>query len=152
MSPILDLSSSDNWSKIYEIDIVAAPGVIPGSYYPIGNHQIPGSFDSHTLLIGASSFKAKATWRLGFYLIASCVAPGVGKFIADRKAIVLGLSLIRLAPLSAGYTLAAAIPKWHQEMSITIWKYTGLESDSRDLIQSVEQDVIRIEGKIDALS
>ena len=152
MSSILNFNNSDYWQKVYETTLVAQAGSRSSFYYPIGDHNLPGTFSSHTLLVGASSFKAKPTWRLGFYLSMIISAVGVGSFTASQKSIPFGLTLVRFPPLSNEFSLKASIPKWHEEMSMSVWLYVGSESDVRDLLFEVEVDLNRIESKIDALN
>lgn len=152
MSSILDFSSSDLWERVHEITLVAEVGSRPSFYVPIPSHQLPGTYTSHTLLVGASSFKAKPTWNLGFWLSMIINAPTVGSFTAMQKPIPFGLTLVRFPPLSNEFSLKATFPKWHEEISLAVWKYTGKESDVRDKLIEIKSDLDRIETKIDSSS
>lgn len=150
MPPILDLSNSSNWEKVYQGNFVAV--VIQGvrnQTLPIPSVVIPNSFNSHTLAVGASSFQTKPTWHLGFWLSMNVQLPGIGKAEAYSKSIPLGLSIVRFPAISSTYTLTANIPRWHKEMSIEIWQYVGSEFDVRDELTDIKSDLSRIETKID---
>lgn len=150
MTPILDLSNSSNWEKVYQGSFVAV--VIQGvrnQTLPIPAVVIPNSFERHTLAVGASSFQTKPTWHTGFWLSMNVQLPGIGKAEADSKTIPLGLSIVRFPSISTQYTLTANIPRWHKEMSIEIWQYVGSELE-RDDLADIKSDLSRIETKIDA--
>ena len=68
-NPILDLSNSSNWQKVYEGNFAAVPiQGVRNQFIPIPKVVIPNNFDNHTLAVGAVSFQTKPTWRLGFWL------------------------------------------------------------------------------------
>lgn len=134
--PILDLSNSSNFQEVYET-ILSGELVIEGRYKPIPQHQIPITFDRHTLLVGASSSTAKPNWRLGFYL-RMLITSSVGTAEASNCSIPFGLNLIRFPVLSSQYKLKAYIPKWHREMELKIWKYIGPESDELNLLEQIK--------------
>lgn len=139
--PILDLSSPGNLEEIYEVVLTAALSPVPGYHIPISLHQIPGVFDCHTLVVGANSFMARPSWRLGFYL-RMLIASSVGLAEASNHPVPLGLNLIRLPRLSSEYRLRAYIPKWHQSMEMKIWKYTGVSNDCETILERVENRII----------
>lgn len=151
--PILDVSNSSNWEKVYQASFtaVAIQGV-RNQFLPIPSVVIPNSFNRHTLAVGASSFQAKPTWHLGFWLSMNVQLLGIGKAEASSKSIPLGLSLIRFPQISSTYTLTANIPRWHKEMEIEIWQYVGSELDVKDDIADIKSDLSRIETKIDTSS
>lgn len=147
---ILDFSQN-NWEVIYDITLEAV-SITTTRFTPIPDHQIPLTLDTHVLLVGSSSFKVRPTWKLGFYLNMVVNAPGVGNFTAANQPIPLGLSLVRFPPISSEFFLKVNIPKWHQEMSIRVWKYIGGSLDVFDYFHEINTDLIRIENKIDNLS
>lgn len=152
-SPILDLGDASSWVQVYDTTLFANPVFgREGKYYPIPSHSIPAIFEGHTLAIGSSSTKAKPTWNLGFYLAQIVSVPGVGSAEARSIPIRLGLNLVRFPPLSVQFRLKARIPKWHEEMSVTIWKYVGVESDVLDKLADLEPIVTRIESKVDEIN
>lgn len=153
MNPILDLSNSSNWEKVYEssFQAVAMQGV-NNQFIPIPTVIIPNSFNRYTLAVGAVSFQTKPTWRTALWLSMYVELPGIGKAEASNKKIPLGLSIVRLPLLSSIYTLSASIAHWHKEMSIDIWQYIGNENDIRDDLVEIKSDLDRIETKIDSSS
>lgn len=151
--PILDLSNSSNWEKVYQNSFTAVPiQGVRNQFLPIPAVVISNSFDSHTLAVGASSFQIKPTWHLGFWLSMNVQLLGIGKAEAYSKSIPLGLSIVRLPNISSTYTLSANIPRWHKEMTIEIWQYIGSELDIRDDLVEIKSDLNRIETKIDSSS
>lgn len=149
--PILDTSNPDYWVQVYDTTLVAEAGVVPNTYYPISAHSIPVSFNRHTLAIGASSTKTKPTWNLAFWAAMLVRIPNVGTTEVQSRFVRLGLNLIRFPVLAPQFTLKIRIPKWHQEMSFTIWTYVGPESDVLDLLESASLNLSQIESKIDQL-
>lgn len=134
--PILDLGNPNHFQEVYET-VLTAEIVVEGFYKPIPQHQIPITFSCHTLFVGATSTKAKPNWRLGFYL-RMLIASSVGTAEASNRPIPFGLNLIRFPVLSSEYKLKAYIPKWHQEMEMKIWQYTGPESDVLNLLEQIK--------------
>ena len=145
---ILDCSDSSYWQTVYETTLIAE-SITTGYHSPIPQHQIPIVFDNHTLAVGASSSKTKPTWNLGFWLSMLVNLPGVGNATAVQKAIPLGLNLIRFPVLTPEFKLKAKIPKWHEEMSMKFWIYTGPEADIADLLEKAQTSLDQIELKID---
>lgn len=151
--PILYLSDSSDWEKVYQGSFAAIPiQGVRNQFIPIPTVNIPNTFDSYTLAVGASSFQTKPTWHLGFWLSMNVQLAGIGLAEAYKKSIPLGLSIVRLPPISSTYTLSASVPHWHKEMSIEIWKYVGIELDIRDEVAEIKSDLSRIETKIDSSS
>lgn len=151
-NPLLDLSSSSNWSQVYSDSFTANTIAGTNKFSPIPAIRIPSTFDKHIIAVGASSFQTKPTWRLGFWLSMYVDLPNIGKAEGCNKSIPLGLSIVRLPSLSSTYSLVASIPKWHTEMSIDIWQYVGNVSDLNSAISELESNLLRIESKVDALN
>lgn len=150
--PILDLTDGAEWLQVY--DTTLAADAIPGltnRYRPIPNHQIPVDFYSYTLAVGASSTKAKPTWNLGFYLGMVIDIPTVGMAETASTPIRLGLNLIRFPPLAVPFKLKARVPKWHQEMSMTFWRYLGNEADTLSIVNHIDFTTKEINRKVDAI-
>lgn len=148
--PILDCSNANYWQEAYTVDLVAAQSV-PGYFVPIPRHRILTTFNSHTLAVGASSFRTRPNWKLGFWLSMLVNLAGVGWAVAEEQAIPLGLKVIRFSAFSPQFQLSANIPKWHEEMSIKIWEYSGPETDVLNLQQQTQLKLDQIETKIDQL-
>lgn len=149
---ILDLSNSSSWVRIHDTTLFAAPVLGQnGKHYPIPSYLIPEVVDRRILAVGASSSKAKPTWNLGFYLAMLVKVPGVGNAEVVSRPIRLGLNLVIFPPVSSEFTLKARIAKWHQEMSLTVWKYIGLETDVLSSLENIDSDLTCIEYKVDAI-
>lgn len=136
-APILELGNLSYLQEVYETTLTAGSSPVPGYHVPIPRHLIPATFTRHTLLVGASSSTAKPNWRMGFYL-SMAIASGVGLAESDSYKVPFGLNIIRLPMLSNEFKLKAYIPKWHQEMTMKIWQYTGPEADALDLLTQVK--------------
>lgn len=150
--PILDLTDGAEWLQVYDSTLTAEPITgLENRYRPIPHHVIPFDFYSYTLAIGASSSKAKPTWNLAFYLGMMIDIPSVGNAETEATAIRLGLSLVRFPPLAAPYKLKARIPRWHSEMSMTIWRYLGNEPDVLSLVNHIDFRTKEIDRKIDSI-
>lgn len=141
---LLDLNNRDSWSKVYSKSFTAS--AIPGTnkFTPISPLRLTHTFDKHILAIGASSFQTRPTWRTGFWLSMYVDVPSIGKAEGYNKSIPLGLSIVIFPVLSPTYNLIITIPKWHKEMTVEIWQYTGS-------VEDIKSDLDRIEQKIDTL-
>lgn len=158
-----DLQDRLNWDivlrRTYEAQSDRAEA--PRTYVPIP--PITVSVDSYTLAIGAKSSKAKASWYL-----AARVAPQLlitpsttSNFVAfmqseEPKRIALNrLNLIRFVDFGIKpYVLEINIPRWHTEMYVEVWKYSGIDvsnSDLASLLQDTRQRVINIENKLEII-
>ncbi len=158
-----DLQDRLNWDivlrRTYEAQSDRSDA--PRTYIPIP--PIAVSVDSYTLAIGASSNKAKPSWYL-----AARVAPrllfspsSTSDFLAavqseEPKRIGLNrLNLIRFTDFGIKpYLLEINIPKWHTQMYLEIWKYSGTDVSSADLasqLQDIRQRVIKIENKLEVI-
>ena len=120
---MLNLDSS-YWTKIYTVNLEAKTA-LKGKHDPIPDLRVPVPLDSHTLLVGASSFKTKPTWKLGFWLSMYFKISGIGQPTFPQVSIPLGLLYVQFPKLTTSYNLIAKIPYWHSQMRIDIWKYRG---------------------------
>lgn len=128
MAPLaLDSSNSADWVQVYTVNLSALPiSGIPGQYHRLPAHSIPTVFDRHILAIEASLTQAQPTWDLAFYVTMLVSIPGIGRAETVSIPVTLGLNVIDFPVLSSQFTLKAKLPKWHTEMRIAIWKYTGI--------------------------
>lgn len=134
------------WRRIYTNSFAAR--TVPGttSFSPIADKTLPIVVDSHVLAVGVDSRSAKSTWRLGFWLSQLLKIEGAGYAEHQSTAIVLGLTLVRFELLTPTYQLKAKFPKWHKDLNVSIWKYTGNQTDP---FEAVGLTLSRIESKID---
>lgn len=163
MSPS-DIQNSLNWDlalrKTYQSRIPVAEGELQ-PYRPPPIPPITITVDSYILAIGAKSSTAKPSW----YLAAS-VAPrllfspsSTSEFIAavqseqPQKVFLERLTLIQFIDFGIKpYLLEIRIPRWHQEMYLEVWKYSG-EQVTTDVLNSLNlarQKLTVIEEKIDS--
>lgn len=108
---------------------------------------------SRVLLIGARNQSAKPNWFL-----AARVSPrllfspsSTSEFIAavaSYPRLKIGLDRLTLIRFDnydlSTYLLEINIPKWHKQMLLEVWQYSGAMGD-------LPADLARIESKIDAL-
>lgn len=134
------------WSRVYSTKLNAKPVLAkPTQSYPIPDLRMPVAFDAHTLLVGASSFMVKPTWRLAFWLSGYVKILGVGQPEFGKVSIPLGLSLIQVPKLVSTYNLIAKFPHWHKQMVIDIWQYKGVEPPS---LESLREDLSKVQSKV----
>lgn len=140
-----------NWDKIIRTT-KRAKKLPKDKYQPIP--PVTSVVDSPAVIIGMSSKTAKPNWWLaGNVSMVLLTSPSstsqfqVG-IEAYRQKIPLGLpTLVRLPDWQLQpYLLRVEIAKWHTEMFIEVWKYSGDELDG-DVARH-----IRIEEKIDDIS
>lgn len=135
----------------YEVELVAITTVNPGIYAPIGQHTVPVVFDSSIIVVGSSSTHAKPNWRLGCYLQCFTSINGVGNTNFYSGLCPFGLQLFKIQRPSELYRIKLAVPRWHKQLEVAIWKYLGAEElQPIQLVENIEQGIYRIEGKLDA--
>lgn len=133
--PILNVNDATLWEEVYDITLIAQSSPVSNVFTPLPKFNIPHNFTKHTLAIGASNSYMKPNWNLAFYLAMNVRIEGIGKTEVTNRFVRIGLTLIRFPPVASAYTLQARIPKWHREMSFTIWQYIGEEKDVLDLLE-----------------
>jgi hypothetical protein len=121
----LDLNG-DSWQKVYQINLQAETSAIPNHFYQIPSFTIPYTF-INKIAVGASSSSAKPNWRLAFYANALVNILGIGFVEVEHFYVPFGASLLD-PQKGVPYTLKLYIPKWHQNMDVEIWEYTGSQS------------------------
>lgn len=107
--------------------------------------------DSHTLLIGCQNSSAKSSWYLAGYASSKLLfsPSSTSEFTAAVQAysgIKLGLNRLNLVRFKnfdlLPYLLEVKLARWHKEMLVEIWKYSGTSD-------TVEDSLMRIEEKLD---
>lgn len=159
MAETLQLRDSVNWGTPYQTLRRANLYGSTGLFFPIPAFQIPIQFESPILAIVAESQEALSHWRLGCRVrqmfnadIAALEVTGTQRAVLLNR----GPTLIHFPRYAQQYRLEVSVPRWHKEMSLTIWEYIGPITDTIEqtvLEQSdlVRVDLLRIEAKIDAL-
>lgn len=148
-----DFGNNLNWNLALRQTYLAQPHPeLLNEHLPIP--AITLSIDSHVLLIGASSSKAKPNWYLAGRASSRLLfsPSSTSDFLAtvqssSRYKIGLNrLNLIRFTDYDlTPYLLEIQIASWHQDMYLEVWKYSGDLGD-------VQTSLTRIEGKIDNLN
>lgn len=159
MSESLQLQPSSSWAAPYQTMRRANLYGGTGLFFPIPSFQIPIQFESPILAIIAENQDALAHWRLGCRVrqlfnadIAALEVSGTQRAVLLNR----GPTLIQFPRYAQQYRLEVDVPKWHKELSLTIWEYIGPITNSTEQLLSEQSDLIRvdllrIESKIDAL-
>ncbi|MDF5706550.1 MAG: hypothetical protein PUP90_02420 [Nostoc sp. S4] len=158
-NPVLQLGNSSNWESVYTSSVNAVVSADGQSYRPIPTITIPILLDKHIIAVSVTCSTAKPTWYFGGF-INQKIALGIlvgglpdSEAVQKRKIWLNRITLIIFPKLTETYSLSLDVPKWFQDVSFSVFKYIGTESDTtEDLInQVINVDLPRIESKIDAL-
>lgn len=135
--PILQLTSQGSWHQIYDEYREALPTSIPNIYYPIPAYEIPFLIERHILAVRCLSPGAKATWRYAGTLSQrfQVGSGGVASPLPTVEAFSISLKLNRtrlvvLKKYTQQYELLFETPHWMRNLRLSIWQYSGTESDS----------------------
>lgn len=122
------------------------------SFIPIPT--ITATVDSHILLIGAKNPQAKPSWFLAGYagsrlLFSPSSTSEFTAAVQSYPRVKLGLDRLTLVKFTnfdlLPYLLEINVARWHKEMFLEVWKYSGKVDD-------VDATVARIEEKLDTTS
>jgi len=151
----VDLSNSDLWETEH-FEIVVAPLDPTYGRLAIADFDIPLYRRSRIMAARFFNPVARPWWKLGGFLNQSIPAPvdmdvttsvdvqtwkiPLYNPITNKKQLVF-------FPDSAPriWRLTASIPRWHQEIQVSIWRYTG------ELPPNFLQQVNAVSGKIDQI-
>lgn len=155
----LELTNQANWLQVYD-ELREVVRVSPIAYNPLPPFDIPFLFDRRILSVKTVSLTAKPFWQYGGMLTQRFEIGSGGTSsllpVADftrRKLKLNATELIILPQYTENYGLFVKPPYWVEDLRITIWEYTGPESDStEDLIDLTRIDVLRVEAKVNALA
>ena len=150
MRPVLQLGDTNNWDLTWSDERQATEGA-GRKYIPIPEIVVPVIFENHWLAVLATSLTAKPSWnfagflvqkvRLGLVVGGGYEAAGTQK----RKIWLDQVTLIQYQRLTPDYVVAFQVPKWIAQINLTVWQYTGIDSDT------LSQQLVIIESKIDSL-
>lgn len=152
-----EFTNNLNWDLVHRNTYSAQPATADGEQFiPIPAITVP--VDSNILIIGARNSFAKPSWYLAGSVSArllfspSYVSQFTASVEASRKKLQLNkLNLIRFSDYDiTNYSLEINISKWHKQMFIEIWKYSGTMGDVETTVEQVKDTTERIEYKIDA--
>jgi hypothetical protein len=158
-SLILDLTSQSNWLQVYD-ELREVERVSSIAYKPLPPFAIPFLFDKRILSVKVISLTAKPYWRYAGTLTQSFQIGSGGTNtllpVADfsRKKLNLNRTELVIFPqYTSNYELVFKAPYWLLDLRLTIWEYTGPESDSTEqLVSLTREDLARVEAKVDALA
>ncbi|MEH2197806.1 hypothetical protein [Nostoc sp.] len=156
---VLELGNSANWDLFYSTTIQAVTSSNGESYTPIPTITVPTLLDSHIIATSVSCSNSKPTWYSGGFLNQRInLGLTVGGLpdsdaVQKRKVYLNRLTLIIFPKLVDTYAVTFEVPEWFQDVTFTLFEYTGTETDSTENLvnQIINVDLPRIESKIDAL-
>jgi len=135
----MDLSSSDDWSLIYE-------QTLSGSQLP--NFLIPANFTSQILAIYISVPNASSTWHTGGWLNQQ---PQTAELVDSSttwnsysKRLSLGGNIISFPNEFDSYEIEINFPKWFDSVFIAIWQYSGFLNSEITTIDTIATNVSEI--------
>lgn len=156
---ILGLGNSQNWESLGSYSAQGAPVPNnPNAYQPIPEFSIPLTIDSRIIAVVAESTSAKPTWHFAGFLFQK-VHLGIivgGGFDSDatsaRKIYLNRISLLTFRNLTPTYGISFKPPFWFQDVKLTIWKYTGVDTTVElNQLANIQLKLTSIETKIDNL-
>lgn len=152
---ILEFNNSQNWDFVYQTSQQAVS--INNQSQPIPEITIPFLLDRRIVAVHASSLTAKSTWRFAGFLnqkvqIGLLIGGQPDARMPRNKIWLNNINLIVYPQYSSTYSLSVEPPFWLRDISLSVYKYVGVESDSTDnLILSIQNQLNTIESKIDGL-
>lgn len=157
--PLLDLQGQGVWTQVFD-ELREATKLSETFYAPIPAFEIGFSFEAHILAIRCLSQTAKANWRFAgnlsqrLQINTGGTASPLPTVTAEQIALRLNRAkLVRFPRLTAAYELLFEPPHWLKDLRLTVWQYTGTESDTtEEMVDAARVDLIRIEHKIDSLN
>lgn len=149
--PILELDNRQNWDLLKRQTYQATNQEVNGSFDPIPAFTV--TCPSNIIAVGAKNTYARPSWQLGSWLFPCLfIAPSsfsefVNLMQTNRYAVPLNrLALFQMPEyLPKPYLLYFQPPKWHRELLIEVWYYSGVETTT------VEQKLDEIETKLNTL-
>ncbi len=154
-----DLSNGSLWLKIYDqFHVAQAIPDRPGRHYPILPIVVPTTLDNYTVAVTCKPTQAKPTWQLGarIYSLIDITSSEIdtAKYNYYYPIKIDEINIIKIKQLSTYYKLLIEVPRWFSDAYLQVWVYTGVEAikSTDDRLDSIEQDLDRIEAKIDNYS
>lgn len=154
MAPQYQLTAPGVWESIYD-ETIDAVKPTPATFTPIPRKEIPILLEESVIAVGTSSSTSPPSWRYAGRLIQRSSIPGVSTGLVDGHEVRCKLNVISLAmfPLvTPEYRLAYEFPPWIQNLSLSLWRYTGpVTDDLYELIETLKVDIARVEYKVERL-
>jgi hypothetical protein len=150
---ILQLQNAANWDLQWSYSVAAA--INPqrqGSYLEIPPITAPFLLESHIIAVAATSTTARPHWKVAGSVekkISTGIATGGGLDTTISQNRVLWLNKINLFKFTQDtptYGLQITPKWWFKDITLTLWVYTGIESDT------VTEQLNRIEFAVDEIN
>lgn len=152
--PILQLGNFNNWSLLYSETLTAEQTIEGRGYRSIPPLLIPTQIDHRIIVAGTIAGRGtRETWKTGGWLTPIIAWGGNNNTLdADLGGWRLPLNqqrLILFPDIASNYKLRFAPPAWMQQISISIYQYSGPENDSTEiLIAQMQTQLDRIESLV----
>jgi hypothetical protein len=151
--PILELQNSSNWNRLWDYSTTAAPVPNkPGYTLEIPPIVVPFQLEGNIIAISAKSTTARPSWRLAGR-VAKKIQTGItiggvpDVTVSDGRKLYLNqINLLRFTPLTATYALEITPVYYLNDISLSLWVYTGVDSDT------VTNQLNRIEFAVDEIN
>lgn len=110
-------------------------------------------FSGSYLIVKSVCKSAKSNWIKVGYCSPLFSVPNIGLIRGKSESIKLGSQLVRFDnPLHQSFKLDFFLHPWLPTINLTFYTYSGQLDDAGDRLALIEQDLIRIETKIDSYS
>lgn len=152
----LQLANENNWQNIWSESFQAEPVANNlARYRPIEEISVPVLFNRNVIAVYAVSSTAKPRWKfagllkqkLQLGLIVGGLPDAVG--VKIRKIWLNQVTLIEFENLADSYAVSFDIPYWLEQISLTVWQYTGPQAPEDVLHTDLLQD---IKSKVDDIA
>lgn len=158
MSLVLQLGNPSNWRDVY-FQTTNAYRINESRYAPIPKIIVGSQLESQILAVYIYCSPPKPTWHFGGWLnqnvYTGLLVGGVpdAQNVQRQKIWLNRITVIKLEKLADSYSVSFDVPKWFESISIQLWEYIGPISDTTEvLIDELKTDILRLEGKIDAIN
>lgn len=159
MSVELDLGNAANWEQIHYSSRQVS-FINNYLFNPLSEIDVTGGVLLDTSLIAtfADSSSARPTWKTAGWLhqkirIGIVIGGGLDAEAQNSSRVMLGRTKVHFFKKNVrNYGLSFVAPKWMQQLSLTVWKYTGAYANPElEAIDLARIDILRTEAKVDAL-
>lgn len=150
-----DFSNNLNWDLVLRQSYAGQQiSTTPPTYLPIPPKLV--SLDARILLIGTRNDKAKSSWytagwvssRFNFSPSSTSNFGGLVQGDCRHRLTLNRLNLVRFDNFNLNpYVIEVSIAKWHTEMFLEIWKYSGNEDDINTVLDRIEQSINTTAGQ-----
>lgn len=159
MSIEIDLGNAANWEQIHYSSRQVS-FINNYLFNPLPEIDVTGGelLDTSVIATFASSANARPTWKTAGWLhqkirIGIVVGGGLDAEAQNSSRVMLGRTKVHFFKRNIrNYGLSFVAPTWIQQLSLTIWKYTGVYANPElEAIDLARIDILRTEAKVDAL-